>query len=420
MSLATQVSLHFGLQAAFVYSGSFGYGMGHDFDHKTCPQALEDFEKTSKPSIWRSDMYKAFGLLVVAAVRSRGQRYGLTGEALVCPTMMCWLSPSPMSRMAAASFSSRTADEVGVVGNAPPADNAPRCGQRAAGGQRAAANRGSFNSNDFHGNVSGARNGNVAASRSICASANRNVNVNANRNVSVNGSGCCAGSYNDGPSWGGVAAGVATGAVIGAVVSSAASTPDICCTAGDLSARIRLAAAVLIIKASGRLPRPPPQPILRRGNRPEAVKERIRGNREWTFSGRPIVLERRFASQLLDVMIRAGILLAVVILCYRVFAPFLTIAVWALIFAVTLYPLHLAIVRRLNRGQGLSATLLVILGIAVLVVPTAVLVNSLGDTVQDLFTRIQNNTIEIPAPSDRVCGLAIRRRQGAHDLGACA
>ena len=43
IDLATQVSLHFGLQAAFVYSGSFGYGMGHQFDHGTCPQALEDF-----------------------------------------------------------------------------------------------------------------------------------------------------------------------------------------------------------------------------------------------------------------------------------------------------------------------------------------------------------------------------------------
>ena len=43
IDLATQVSLHFGLQAAFIYSGSFGYGMGHDFDHKACPQAIEDF-----------------------------------------------------------------------------------------------------------------------------------------------------------------------------------------------------------------------------------------------------------------------------------------------------------------------------------------------------------------------------------------
>jgi hypothetical protein len=43
IDLATQVSLHFGLKAAFIYSGSFGYGMGHDFDHKTCSQAIEDF-----------------------------------------------------------------------------------------------------------------------------------------------------------------------------------------------------------------------------------------------------------------------------------------------------------------------------------------------------------------------------------------
>lgn len=43
IDLATQVSLHFGLQAAFIFSGSFGYGTAHDFDRKTCPQALEDF-----------------------------------------------------------------------------------------------------------------------------------------------------------------------------------------------------------------------------------------------------------------------------------------------------------------------------------------------------------------------------------------
>ena len=44
IDLATQVSLHFGLQAAFIYSGSFGYGIAHDFDRKTCSQAIEDFK----------------------------------------------------------------------------------------------------------------------------------------------------------------------------------------------------------------------------------------------------------------------------------------------------------------------------------------------------------------------------------------
>ncbi len=44
IDLATQISLHFGLQAAFIYSGSFGYGTGHDFDHASCPQAITDFK----------------------------------------------------------------------------------------------------------------------------------------------------------------------------------------------------------------------------------------------------------------------------------------------------------------------------------------------------------------------------------------
>ena len=113
-------------------------------------------------------------------------------------------------------------------------------------------------------------------------------------------------------------------------------------------------------------------------------------------------LEERFASRLLDVLIRAGLVLAVAVLCYRVFAPFLTLTVWGVILAVTLYPLNSMIARRLKVRQGTAATLLVLVCIAVLVVPTAVLMNSLGDTVQDFIARVQTNTVEIPAPPDRV------------------
>jgi predicted PurR-regulated permease PerM len=114
------------------------------------------------------------------------------------------------------------------------------------------------------------------------------------------------------------------------------------------------------------------------------------------------VLERRFTSRLLDVLIRAGLILVVAVLCYRVFAPFLTLIIWGVIFAVTLYPLNHALARRMNARQGIAATLLVLVCIAVLVVPTAVLMSSLGDTVQDLITRVQANAVEIPPPPDRV------------------
>ncbi len=113
-------------------------------------------------------------------------------------------------------------------------------------------------------------------------------------------------------------------------------------------------------------------------------------------------IEKRFAGRLLDVLIRAGILLAVALLCYRVFAPFLTLTIWALILAVTLYPLHRTIAGGLKGKQGLSATLLVFLGIALLVAPTAVLMNSFGDTLQDLITSVQTNSVDIPSPPDGV------------------
>ena len=114
------------------------------------------------------------------------------------------------------------------------------------------------------------------------------------------------------------------------------------------------------------------------------------------------VLEERFAARLLDVLIRAGLVLAMAVLVYRVFSPFLTLTVWAVILAVTLYPLNRLIARRVNGRQGIAATLLVLLCIGLLVVPTAVLMNSLGDTIQDFITRVQTNALEIPPPPDRV------------------
>jgi predicted PurR-regulated permease PerM len=69
-------------------------------------------------------------------------------------------------------------------------------------------------------------------------------------------------------------------------------------------------------------------------------------------------LERRLARRLLDVLIRATLLLAMALLCYRVLAPFLSLAIWALIIAVTVYPLHrciAALCGRPVRGQPLCS-----------------------------------------------------------------
>jgi predicted PurR-regulated permease PerM len=113
-------------------------------------------------------------------------------------------------------------------------------------------------------------------------------------------------------------------------------------------------------------------------------------------------LERRIARRLLEVLIRAALLLGMALLCYRVLAPFLPLTIWALIFAVILHPLHLRFAAQIGGRPGLAATLLVLLGIAAFVVPIGVLMSSLGDSIRALIEAVQQNTLRIPSPPETV------------------
>jgi predicted PurR-regulated permease PerM len=108
--------------------------------------------------------------------------------------------------------------------------------------------------------------------------------------------------------------------------------------------------------------------------------------------------ENRIASRLLDVLIRAALIGVMAALCYVVFAPFLTLMVWALILAVTLYPLHRSLARKIGGRQGLAAMIVVVIGGLLIVTPAALLMNSFGSSVYDFVGAVQHNTLVIPAP----------------------
>jgi predicted PurR-regulated permease PerM len=117
--------------------------------------------------------------------------------------------------------------------------------------------------------------------------------------------------------------------------------------------------------------------------------------------------DQRLAGRLLDVLIRAGLILALVLLIFQVLAPFLVLMVWALILAVTLYPLHQAIARAIGNRQGLAATLIALLGVVLIVAPTALLMNSVGDSVHRFVNAVQQHTLQIPPPRPGVASWPI-------------
>lgn len=105
---------------------------------------------------------------------------------------------------------------------------------------------------------------------------------------------------------------------------------------------------------------------------------------------------------LLDVLIRAGLIVLLAMFCFEIFQPFLSLVLWSLILAVTLYPLHLKLAGRLGQRQGLAASVLVIIGLACLIGPLSLLGGSIARSVESGVSAFEAGHLEIPAPPANV------------------
>ena len=113
---------------------------------------------------------------------------------------------------------------------------------------------------------------------------------------------------------------------------------------------------------------------------------------------------KALSRELLDVMIRTGLIAGLVVFCFQIFYPFLHLMLWSVILAVTLYPLHVRLRGKLGGRDGRAATLLVTIGIAVLLVPLWFLGASMTDSVQNALATVRSGDFKIPPPAESVAG----------------
>lgn len=112
-----------------------------------------------------------------------------------------------------------------------------------------------------------------------------------------------------------------------------------------------------------------------------------------------ITTEAGVASRLLlDVLIRAGLIALLAMFCFEIFHPFLSLVLWSLILAITLYPLNLRLAARLGHRHGLAATVLVVIGLACLIAPLSLLGGSIAGSIQAGVSAFEGGRLEIPAP----------------------
>ncbi|HEY3599333.1 MAG TPA: AI-2E family transporter [Paraburkholderia sp.] len=107
---------------------------------------------------------------------------------------------------------------------------------------------------------------------------------------------------------------------------------------------------------------------------------------------------------LLDVMIRAGLIAVLAMFCFRIFVPFLNLMVWALILAITLYPLQVRLRARFGGRDGLIATLIILVAFGVILVPTYLLGIAVADSIEHVMAVFKSGSFRIPPPAESVAG----------------
>ena len=113
-------------------------------------------------------------------------------------------------------------------------------------------------------------------------------------------------------------------------------------------------------------------------------------------------LRKLLSKDLIDVLVRVGLIAFLVVLCVRVFAPFAGLITWALILAVALYPLHQRLATRLGGRQGRAATLMVVAGLVLIGLPTVILGISFAGHIHGAYSAFQSGQVSVEPPAASV------------------
>ncbi|ELS00518.1 putative permease [Xenococcus sp. PCC 7305] len=104
----------------------------------------------------------------------------------------------------------------------------------------------------------------------------------------------------------------------------------------------------------------------------------------------------------IDLVIRIFVLGLVAAWCFILVRPFIALVLWASILAIALFPLFLWLKSLLGGRAKLSATLITLIGIAIIIGPVSFIATVLVSNIQTLAENVSAGTLVVPPPPEGV------------------
>ena len=117
------------------------------------------------------------------------------------------------------------------------------------------------------------------------------------------------------------------------------------------------------------------------------------------------------SGEFMDGLIRVGLVLLLVVACFRVFSPFLNLMLWALILGVTLYPTHQKLAAKMGGSDSRAATVIVLIGLLLIGIPAVMLASSLANQLTGLYEAYHAGTLEVPPPKESIAAWPVIGQQ---------
>jgi len=115
-----------------------------------------------------------------------------------------------------------------------------------------------------------------------------------------------------------------------------------------------------------------------------------------------VAADRSFQKNAMASFTQIGALMLLLILCFRIISPFVTIVAWAMIIAVAIYPAHQMLTGKLGGREKASATVFVLVGLAILVIPTYMTADSSITALSTVGHDLKAGSVSISPPNESV------------------
>lgn len=103
-----------------------------------------------------------------------------------------------------------------------------------------------------------------------------------------------------------------------------------------------------------------------------------------------------------EIFIRIALLVLLIAWCFQILHPFSSVILWGIILALALAPLFDAINTRLNNSPKWTATIIIVIGLFILILPSWWLIDSAIHGAKELHTHLEAGTLTIPPPEAKV------------------